>query len=171
MKHQKRILTICRTSLFAALMAISALVSIPTPIPITLQTFTLFLLSDVLPASEALCAVGVYLTLGIIGLPVFSGFQSGVGTLLGPTGGFLVGYLLVSLFYGILSKKVPKRRFRFLFAILCLVMLYLSGGIWYAYLYGTSGVLSICVFPFIIPDLLKIAMAVIIANRFRRFLR
>lgn len=171
MKNQKRIMQICRIALFSSLMAISSFISIPTPIPITFQTFALFLMCDCLPYTQACISVLVYLTLGIMGLPVFAGFQSGVGTLLGPTGGFLIGYLFVALLYGLLSKLSMQKSLRFLFAIISLILLYLFGGLWYAYLYGGSHVLTVCILPFIIPDILKITLALFASNRLRRIFK
>ena len=171
MKNRTRVLQICRAALFAAMLAISALISIPTPIPITLQTFALFLLADCLPLSQACLSVVIYLCLGTVGLPVFAGFQSGIGTLLGPTGGFLVGSLPTVALYGYLASKTGSYMLRLFFAALSVMLLYLIGGLWYAYLFGTSGVLSVCVFPFILPDALKITAAVLLADRFKRIMK
>lgn len=86
-----------RVALFAALMAICSWVSIPTPVPFTLQTFAVFLAPGLLGGKMGTIAVGTYLLLGAVGLPVFAGFSGGIGTLLGATGGYLLGFLLTAL--------------------------------------------------------------------------
>ena len=79
----------------AALIAVLSQISIPLgPVPFTLQTMALALLPAVLDGATACAAVGVYLLLGALGLPVFSGFGSGIASIVGPTGGFLWGFLL-----------------------------------------------------------------------------
>ena len=171
MKNHIRIMKLCKIALFAALLCVSAWIHIPTPIPITLQTLALFVLADCLSYEESAASVLVYLALGIFGVPVFAGFQSGIGTLLGPTGGFLIGYLPTVLLYSSLSKLTYLKRMRFLFALLALIVLYFCGGIWYSLVYGGEKVLSLCVYPFIVPDVVKILFAIAVSTRLKRMFR
>ena len=85
------------TALMAALLALCAWLTIPTVVPFTMQTFGIFLAVGLLGGKLGSLAVGVYLLLGIVGLPVFSGFSGGIGTLAGVTGGYLLGFLLIAL--------------------------------------------------------------------------
>ena len=86
-----------RVALFAALMAICSWISIPAPVPFTLQTFSVFLAPALLGGKMGTIAVGTYLLLGAVGLPIFAGFSGGIGALLGATGGYLLGFLLTTL--------------------------------------------------------------------------
>ena len=88
---------LARAALFAALIAICSWISIPTAVPFTLQTFAVFLALGVLGGKLGTLSVAVYLLLGAVGLPVFAGFQGGLGALLGATGGYLAGFLLTLL--------------------------------------------------------------------------
>ena len=88
---------LARAALFAALIAICSWISIPTAVPFTLQTFAVFLALGVLGGKLGTLSVAVYLLLGAVGLPVFAGFQGGLGALLGATGGYLAGFLLTAL--------------------------------------------------------------------------
>lgn len=92
-------------SLFCALMAVSAWVTVPFAVPFTLQTPVLFLCIGLLGWRSAALCVTVYLLLGCVGMPVFSALQGGVGVLLGPTGGYLLGFLLVPLLVGGLLRQ------------------------------------------------------------------
>ena len=84
-------------SLFAVIMAICAWISIPTVIPFTLQTFAVFLAVGVLGGKRGTAAICVYLLLGIIGIPVFSGGRAGIGVILGTAGGYMIGWIFSGL--------------------------------------------------------------------------
>lgn len=164
---------LARAALAAALMALCSWISLPTAVPFTLQTFALFLTLGVLGGKLGTLAVGVYLLLGAVGLPVFAGFQGGPGTLLGATGGYLLGFLLTALtVWGaerLWGRSAP------VFLASCLAGLggcYLFGTVWFAAVYasssgpvGLAAVLGWCVFPFVLPDLAKLALAVVLSRR------
>ena len=95
MKLKTKDLALC--ALFAALIAVCAWISIPATVPFTLQTFAIFAALGLLGGKRGTVAVAVYLLLGAIGVPVFAGFQGGIGALLGTTGGYLLGFLLTAL--------------------------------------------------------------------------
>ena len=155
-----------QASLFAALMAICAWICIPvSDIGITLQTFGVFLALLMLGGKWGSISILLYLLLGAVGLPVFSGFRGGPGHLLGVTGGFLWGFLISGLVYWALEKtgKLPAM-------IASLLFCYLCGCIWF---YGYSGggvgfILLRCVVPYLIPDILKLWLAQSLSKRLRK---
>ena len=155
------------TALFAALLAICAWISIPATLPFTLQTMGLFMAMGLLGGKRATLAVLLYLLLGMIGIPVFSGFRGGPGVLMGVTGGYLIGFLIAALAYWLITAKSSKLWVMIAGMVTGMVAYYVFGTAWfmlfYARAYGAIGLgaaLSMCVIPFIIPDLLKLALAV-----------
>jgi len=159
-------------SLFAALTAVGAFISIPLyPVPITLQNlFTLLAgmtLGSVLGGSSQI----IYVLLGIIGLPVFAGFKAGIGVLFGPTGGFLFGFIISSYIIGkiIELKKEKDIFYYFLAGGLGIVIIYIIG-IGQLSLVTGMGIkqtLMVGVFPFLPGDILKIIAASFIASKLK----
>ncbi len=162
--------------LSAAFIAICSWISIPTAIPFTLQTFAIFFITALFGLKRGTLAVAVYLLLGIIGLPVFTGFKGGIGVLAGATGGYIVSFLLIAVIVGFVSdrtngKLLPTAAAMLMGNLLC----YLFGSLWFMLVY-TSGtepvsftaVLSMCVIPFLLPDAVKLAIAALLANRLRK---
>ena len=98
----RKIKDIVLISLFSAIIVICSLITIPSVIPFTLQTFALFTIIGILGTKKAFLSVLLYLLLGAVGLPVFSGFRGGIGHLFGVTGGYLLGFLLTTLISGTL---------------------------------------------------------------------
>ncbi len=159
-------------SLCAALMCICSWIQLPSAVPFTLQTFAVFFIAMTLSTKNALAATAVYIFLGIVGLPVFSGFQGGVGALIGATGGFVLGFIPSVIVVSLLSNKFTKG---FLSSVVCclpgLIICYVSGLLWYMFVYGDGNFKSaflICVLPFIIPDVLKIILATTVSKRVAR---
>jgi len=169
-----------RISLFASLIAVCSWISIPAVVPFTLQTFAIFLSLGVLGGKRGFMAILVYLLLGAVGLPVFAGYGSGLSVLFGSTGGYLWGFLGAALcFWGVTSLTRSHSTFVQWGAILLgLLVCYLLGTFWFYNIALQAGktlsiltVLSWCVFPFIIPDLLKIGLAVYLSSRLRLAVR
>ena len=164
---------LARAALFAALIAICSWISIPTAVPFTLQTFAVFLALGVLGGKLGTLSVAFYLLLGAVGLPVFAGFQGGLGALLGATGGYLIGFLLTALTVWGAERRLGKSAPVFLVScLLGLALCYLFGSVWFAAVYaaasgpvGLAAVLGWCVFPFVLPDLAKLALAVVLSRR------
>ena len=163
-------------AVFTALMAVCAWISIPITVPFTLQTLGVFLSVGLLGGRRGSLAVLVYLLLGAVGAPVFSGFTGGVGSLVGTTGGYILGFLLCALTMwaveAALGRSLPVLG---LGMVLGLIVCYCFGTVWYMILYiQTSGPVSLgtvlgwCVIPFIGPDLIKIALALVLSARLRR---
>jgi biotin transport system substrate-specific component len=173
-----RLRSVLLIGLFAAVMAVCAWISVPAPIPFTLQTLAVFLASSLLGGRRALAALAVYVMLGLIGLPVFSRFGAGLGVILGPTGGFILGFFFAVLISSLVVSRFGKRPvFMFIGHTLGLLALYAFGTAWYVLGYqsgqqmGVWAALSACVFPFIIPDMLKISLAILIDRRVERAIR
>lgn len=163
------------TGIMAALIVICAWITIPTVVPFTMQTFAIFLAVGLLGGKLGSLAVGVYLLLGAVGLPVFSGFRGGLGTFAGVTGGYLLGFLLLALVMWLGERLFGENTAVFLLsAIAGLAVCYFFGTAWYLLLYTrTTGpvslwtVLGSCVFPFLLPDGLKLALALVLRRRLR----
>ena len=152
------------SSLFAALTAVCAWISLPIPpVAFTLQTFAVLLTLGVLGGRWGSVSILLYLLLGMVGLPVFAGFQSGAAALPGPTGGFLWGFLAAGIVYWMLEKlgKLPAM-------VVAQVVVYVCGCIWFSFYGGNTGILAAaltCVVPYLIPDAVKLALAHSLANR------
>lgn len=151
------------SSLFAALLAVCAWLSIPvSDISVTMQTFGISLCLLLLGGKWGSLSIAIYLLLGSVGLPVFSGFRGGFGQLLGVTGGFLWGFLVMGLvFWGLERQgKLP--------ALLAgLLACYGCGCAWF-YLYSGGGlgfILLRCVLPYLIPDAIKLWLAIRLSKR------
>lgn len=164
-------------ALFAALLAVCAWISIPAgDIAITMQTFGIFLTLDVLGGKRGTIAIATYLLLGVVGLPVFSGFQGGVGTLLGVTGGYIAGFLATGLVYWLMTALGRNKEiFRLLGMLIGLLFCYLLGTLWFRFgylLYGGlswGAILLKCVVPYLLPDAAKLILAWLLSRRLRQF--
>ena len=155
-------------ALCAVLTAVCAWITVPGPVPFTLQTFALCCTFLLLGGRLGGVALLVYLLMGAVGLPVFSHFTGGLGVLLGPTGGYLLGFVLCAPVYSLCSggaKASPKRKTVALLAVL--LCDYLAGTAWYCLLTGTgpAAALSLCVLPFLLPDLAKLMLALALTRR------
>lgn len=156
-------------SLFAALTAICAWLSIPIgDIAFTMQTFVVFLTLGILGGKWGTLSIFLYLALGAVGLPVFSGFQGGFGTLLGVTGGYIWGFLASGLIYWAL-ERLSKAAAMSAGMLAC----YVCGTFWFR-LYAGSGLifaLARCVLPYLVPDLIKIVLALHLSRRIGKHLK
>lgn len=162
-------------ALFTALMAVCSWISIPATVPFTLQTFAVFLTTGLLGGKRSTIAVILYIILGAIGLPVFSGFTGGIGHLVGPTGGYIFGFIFTALIMWLIEHKngrsVPVLAFSMVAGLL---VCYAIGTEWFVFVYTRSNdpvsfatALGWCVIPYIIPDSLKIVLAVVLTRRLR----
>lgn len=166
-------------ALFAVLIAVCAWICIPSPVPFTLQTFGVFAAVGVLGGKRGTLAVGLYLLMGAVGLPVFSGFSGGLGWLLGGTGGYIVGFLFAALTVWAMEKLPGKKDWMTaLSMVLGLLVCYAFGTAWFLLVYakttGSVGLwtaLAWCVFPYVIPDLAKIALALAVRRRLAAAIR
>lgn len=168
-----RIVDMAYIALFAVIIAVCAWISVPTTVPFTLQTFGIFLAVGVLGGKRGTLAVLVYLLLGAVGVPVFAGFSGGIGCLLGSTGGYIVGFLLTALVMWLMERLLGDKMWVLaLSMVLGLAVCYAFGTAWFMVVYArTTGAIGLltalgwCVVPFILPDLIKIALALVICRR------
>ena len=164
---------IAYTALGVALLIICSWLSVPLTVPFTMQTFAVCLVAALFGLKIGILAVAVYLLLGIAGVPVFAGFEGGLGYLLGATGGYLVGFLLTALVVGIAADKRGRGKKVLISAMVIGVLLcYALGTAWFVLVYTrTSGPVGVatalvwCVLPYVIPDIVKIVMAALLTNR------
>ena len=165
------------TALFTALMAVCSWISIPTAIPFTLQTFGVFVTAGLLGGRRGTLTIVIYLLLGAVGLPVFSGFTGGIGHMLGPTGGYIIGFIFTALIMWLAEHLYGKAdKVLVLSMIAGLIVCYVFGTAWFMIVYtkntgeiGLMTALSWCVIPYIIPDIIKIILAVILTRRLRPY--
>ena len=160
-------------ALVAVAIAICSWISVPATVPFTLQTFGVFLAAAVLGGKRGTLAVLVYLALGMAGVPVFAGFQGGMGCLLGSTGGYLIGFLFLALVMWAGERLSGGRRWALALSMaLGLLVCYAFGTAWFMAVHArTTGqiglwtALSWCVFPFVLPDAAKLALALVLSRR------
>ncbi len=167
------------TAMGVALIAVCSWLSIPMTVPFTMQTFAVCLVTAVFGLRLGLPAVVCYLLLGAVGAPVFAGFKGGPAALLGPTGGYLIGFLFTALTVGLAvdrwGRKLPVLIVSMALGIL---LCYTFGTAWFIFVYSRSSgpiglgtALSWCVLPYLIPDAAKIALAAFLTGVLTPILR
>ena len=163
-------------ALFAVLMAVCSWISIPTAIPITMQTFAVFLTLNFLGGKKGTASVCIYLLLGLIGLPVYANFTSGIGMLLGMTGGYMIGWIFSGLVMWLAEKLLGRKLWVQAVSMLAgLVVCYVTGTAWFMVVYAQSSgpvglwtALLWCVIPFIVPDIVKLGLALWLSQRLKK---
>lgn len=175
-KSQKRLLRAVLCSLFAAIICVIAPHAIPTTVPLTLATLGIYVCSCVLTPAMSTVSILLYLAIGAVGVPVFSGYSGGIGKLAGPTGGYLVGYLPMAFVISLIVTLLVRREkrpplavdiaIRMFACVLGTVVLYTFGTVWYVIQQNTTfaAALPFCVFPFIPGDIAKIVAAALISR-------
>lgn len=166
-------------ALGAVIITVCSWISIPTAIPFTMQTFAVFAVLGLLGGKRGTISILVYILLGAVGVPVFAGFSGGFGILLGPTGGYIIAFLLMALLYWLLEKLCGKKLSVRIAAMAAgLLLCYAFGTAWFLFVYAgrseamtLGAALTACVVPFIIPDIVKIALAVFLSERVRKYLK
>ena len=164
-------------ALFAAVTAICSQITIPlpfTPIMISLGTFAIMLTSALCSVKfkfGGLVSVFIYIGLGAVGFPVFQGFKGGLNVLIGPTGGYIIGYLLMAIVIGLLYSN---RKIANIFVlILSDLVLYTCGTLWFMVSTGNGlwQSLMLCVIPFLIGDFIKLALAYVTIGRIKPLIK
>jgi biotin transport system substrate-specific component len=163
------------TGMFTAILCVMAQISLPIqPIPFTLSLFALFLIGALLQPRYAFLAALVYLLLGAFGVPVFAGFKGGLMHLTGPTGGYLMAYPLMTLLTAVFYKFGKKHKVISLGIgmTISLFVCYLIGTLWFTYITGKTlyVALTLCVFPFVPFDIVKIVLAISVSILIRKAL-
>ena len=163
--------------LFAALTVICSWVSIPVfHVTFTLQTFAVFLSLLLLGGRQGMTAICVYLVMGAVGLPVFAGFQGGMGVLAGAYGGYIVGFMVIAMLFRLLAEEAGEKR-RAAVLVLGLAACYAFGTVWFVKSYAASAApsvgaaVAVCVLPFILPDLGKLALALFLTRRVKKLIK
>lgn len=163
-------------SVFTAMISICSWISIPASIPFTLQTMGVFTTVGLLGGKRGTLTVLTYILLGAIGVPVFAGLNGGVSVLLGTTGGYIMGFSLSALLMWGIETIMGRNQIVLAFSMIAgLIVCYAFGTAWFMLIYtqhsgviGLSTVLGLCVIPFIIPDLIKIGVALFLINRLKK---
>lgn len=170
-------------ALMSVFIAICSWISVPLEVPFTLQTFAVFCTLMLLGGKNGLFSVMIYILLGAVGIPVFSGFTGGIGIILGTTGGYIVGFIFMALIFWAFEKiPVESKYGRMVFDIAAMILgtavLYAFGTAWFIYVYtANTGEVSIwsalkwCVIPFIPVDMIKIAAAALVTKRIKKHVR
>lgn len=161
---------------FTVLIAICSWISIPIEVPFTLQTFAVFLSVAILGGKRGTLSVIVYVLLGAIGVPVFAGFTGGFGIILRNTGGYIIGFIFMALTMWLMESMFGRKLWvQAISMIIGLIVLYAFGTAWFMLVYmrstgaiGLMTVLGWCVIPYIIPDAVKIVLALILSNTLRK---
>ncbi len=160
----------------SVVITVCAWITVPFTVPFTMQIFGVFLALMLLGGKYGSLSILIYILLGAFGIPVFSGFSAGVGAMLGPTGGYIAGFLAMGLIIWLISflKKGEAPIWAYLIALLSC---YIFGTLWFCYVMGAKGsaysftqALMLCVVPYIIPDLLKLSLAKIVSLRVKRII-
>ena len=165
-------------ALGVAVVTVCAWISIPVgDVPFTLQTLAVAAIGGILGWKKGLLTILIYILLGLVGVPVFAGFKSGVPALMGATGGYIFGFAFAVVISG-LAKLIPvKNKFArtgvfFAANILGLTICYVFGTAWFITVYGKNvgsigvkSALMLCVVPYIVPDLVKLFIAAVLSVR------
>lgn len=158
-----KVKSLTRIALMASIISLLGPLTVPIgPIPLSLASLAIYLSLYVIGKKEGTISLLIYILLGLIGLPVFSGFGAGLSKVLGPTGGFIIGYLPMAFISGYFIDSYKNNPYKqFLGLVLGLVILYLFGSLWLALQASLSfkASLTLAVFPFIPGDLIKILLA------------
>lgn len=163
---------ISRLALLTAVLCIVAPLEIPVgTVPVTLQTFFVALTGAILGSRDGFIAVAAYLLLGAVGLPVFSGWAGGIGTFLGATGGFLLGFPFLALFCGL--GKRGSQPLQIASGLIGLIVTDIIGTLHLMNIVGMSASAALIagVWPFLIKDIACVVLAVITARRMMRRMR
>ena len=160
-------------AMFAALTVICAQIAIPLPgdVPLSLATFAVMLSGALLGTFGGAISQLVYVLLGAVGVPVFASFSGGLGRLVGPTGGYIIGYILMALVIGLIMTKAKKKFYIYLPAMAAgTIACYTLGTAWYVFSTKTAllPALAACVFPFLPGDVIKMIFASLIACQLQK---
>lgn len=161
-----------------ALITVCSWITVPLTVPVTLQTMAVCLISALFGAKRGSISILVYILLGAVGVPVFHNFTSGIGTVLGPTGGYMAGFIFTALIVGITAEKSNKLWVLIVSMIVGILVCYAFGTVWFAVVYAKSNepaplltILGWCVFPFLIPDAVKIVIASLLTKRLKKYIK
>ncbi|MDD6216488.1 MAG: biotin transporter BioY [Roseburia sp.] len=165
--------TIVTVGMFTAVLAVLSILTIPMPsgVPVTLQTFAMALCGYVLGAKKGTLSTVLYVVIGAIGVPVYAGMSGGVGVLFGYTGGFLFGFIFMTLLCG-LGLSMKNKVLQVVFGLLGLVVCHLFGVIWFSVVAASTFVNSFLVVsvPYLLKDVTSVVAAYFVAIAIRKAL-
>lgn len=172
-KNKTTVYSIASMALGVALITVCAFITVPglgSMVPFTLQTFAVNAVCALLGWRRGSASVAAYILLGAVGLPVFSGMRGGYGVLMGPTGGYIIGFLPMALIVGFMYEKLRgKRALSWISMLVGEVVMYVFGTAWFVIVYpnpiSVPSALMMCVVPYIVPDIVKCALALFVAGR------
>jgi len=180
-KHKQKVSakSITQIAVMIALIAVSAQISMPLPgaVPFSLQTMAVMLAGIILGPFKGALSVLIYVFMGAIGLPVFANFSGGFSVVIGPTGGYLAGFVVASIIIGLCSNPVQNRVLYYIKLLtgilLGQVIIFSLGILWMSYASNLD--LSVAIYwgltPFIIPEIIKTILAVIFGVRISAVLK
>ncbi len=166
-------------AMLTAIICVCSQISVPATVPFTLQTFAVFLSVAVLGGRRGSAAVLCYLLLGLMGAPVFAGFKGGAAALFGITGGYIAGFLFSALIMWAMEVIAGKSKVVLaLSMVLGLAVCYAFGTAWFMAVYaqkqgpiGLGAALLMCVVPYIVPDALKITVALLLGSKLAKHVK
>ena len=170
-KRKSAVLPLAMTAVMTAVTCVLAPMSIPIgPVPFSLTNFVIYISLYVLGWKWGTVSYAAYLLLGMVGMPVFSGFSAGLGRLVGPTGGYLVGFIPMAVIAGLVIAHTKKLPLHYLAMAAGTAVCYAFGTAWYCVQaeVDLQKALAVCVIPFIPFDLMKMALALAVAAPVRR---
>lgn len=178
-KSKVTIVDVTYVGLFVALISICSWIYIPFVVPFSMQTFAIVLTVALLGVKLGTTSVCVYLALGAVGIPVFAEMTGGLGMIFGMTGGYLIGFIFTALVTGTIIKIWGKKVITLVIAmVLGVIACYFVGTLWFMVVYSNDigGInlytaLTMCVFPYIIPDLCKIAIAITVVKKLGKYVK
>lgn len=157
--------------MFACIISLLAQIKIDLPslVPITLQTLGIYLTSCILKPKLAFSTSLVYILIGVVGFPVFSGFNSGLSSLLGPSGGYIFSFPITALVISLIVNKKYSTILKITAMLIGTIICYFIGTIWFMYITKNTlfTALMMCVIPFIPGDLIKIIIASILSKKIK----
>ena len=162
------------TALMTAVTCILAPLSIPIgPVPISLTNLAIYISLYLLGWKRGTISYLIYLLIGLVGIPVFSGFTGGPAKLAGPTGGYIIGFIAMAIIAGLVIDDFHQPWLQLIGMIVGTIICYVLGTAWFCFEAKStvSGALSICVFPFIPGDLIKMIIAMLIGPAIKKRLR
>ncbi len=193
-KGRRALLDLCYIAVFAAVITVCSYISVPVgDIPVTLQTLAVCLTAGLLGWKRGTLCVLAYIFMGICGIPVFADFKNFYALIASPSAGYVVGFIFTALLTGFASDNLKrlggkaKRKgavWAVQFAVLLLSMAvgiavcYFFGTLWYMFIFKGSATtenlqfaLTWCVYPYILPDFVKILLAAVLSDRLKRFVK
>lgn len=169
-RRNNKIYTMTMTAAMTAVICVLAPMALPVgPVPITLVNLVVYLALYILGGKLGSLSCLLYVLIGLAGMPVFAGFTGGAGKLLGPTGGYIVGYVFMAVVSGVFIDRCGSRVLQYLGMTLGTALCYVLGTLWYCVSMesGVGAALVLCVIPFIPGDVVKMALAVTVGPMLR----